>query len=114
MVPNGILIDDPTIQSQSQYFLDYVLEHQDSTGWLGPEVNTTKPRYLWGRYPFFFGAIQMVEANPSQAERVVPALHKFVKLANAMIQNGTGLEDWTNTRWEDFVITLQWYALSLS
>lgn len=111
MVPNGVLIDDPTIQSQTQGFLDYVLDHQDSTGWLGPEVNTTKPRFLWGRYPFFFGAIQMVEANPSLTDRVVPSLHKFVKLANAMLHNGTGLEPWTNTRWEDFVITLQWYVL---
>ncbi len=99
---------DAKIQAQTQAFLDYVLDHQDATGWLGPEVNTTKPRYLWGRYPFFFGAIQMVEANPSIAGRVVPALHKFVSLANTMLHNGEGLEDWTNTRWEDFVITLQW------
>ncbi|KAI0358002.1 hypothetical protein OH77DRAFT_1580683 [Trametes cingulata] len=108
MVPNGVLLGDATIQSQVQQFLDYVLDHQDSTGWLGPEVNTTKPRYLWGRYPFFFGAIQMVEANPSLADRVVPALHKFVSLANTMLHNGEGLEDWTRTRWEDFVMTLQW------
>ena len=108
MVPNGVLMNDATIMNQTQYFLDYVIVHQDSTGWLGPEVNTTKPRYLWGRYPFFFGAIQMVEANPSLATKVVPALQKFVSLANTMIQNGEGLEEWTNTRWEDFVITLQW------
>ncbi|KAI0642095.1 hypothetical protein C8Q79DRAFT_1013969 [Trametes meyenii] len=108
MVPNGVLLDDATIQSQVQQFLDYVLDHQDSTGWLGPEVNTTKPRYLWGRYPFFFGAIQMVEANSSLANRVVPALHKFVSLANTMLHNGQGLEDWTRTRWEDFVMVLQW------
>ncbi|KAI0675672.1 hypothetical protein C8Q78DRAFT_988207 [Trametes maxima] len=108
MVPNGILLDDATIQSQVQQFLDYVLDHQDSTGWLGPEVNTTKPRYLWGRYPFFFGAIQMVEANSSLAGRVVPALHRFVSLANTMLHNGQGLEDWTRTRWEDFVMVLQW------
>ncbi|KAJ3491366.1 hypothetical protein NLI96_g750 [Meripilus lineatus] len=108
MVPLGVLLNDSTIQAQTQQFLDYVLDHQDSTGWLGPEVNTTKPRYLWGRYPFFFGAIQMVEANPSLADRVVPALHKFVSLANSMLHSGQGLEDWTNTRWEDFVITLQW------
>ena len=50
----------------------------------------------------------MVEANSSLAERVVPALHKFVSLANTMLHNGEGLEDWTRTRWEDFVITLQW------
>lgn len=110
MVPNGVLVDDATIQSQVQAFLDYVLDHQDSTGWLGPEVNTTKPRYLWGRYPFFFGAIQMVEANPALTDRVVGALHKFVSLANTMLHDGQGLEPWTQTRWEDFVIVLQWYG----
>ncbi|CAL1715195.1 unnamed protein product [Somion occarium] len=108
MVPLGILLNDSTVQSQTQQFLDYVLDHQDSTGWLGPEVNTTKPRYLWGRYPFLFGAIQMVEANPALESRVVPALHKFVSLANAMLHNGTGVDDWAATRWEDFVIALQW------
>lgn len=108
MVPTGVLVNDATIKSQTQAFLDYVLDHQDSTGWLGPEVNTTKPRYLWGRYPFFFGAIQMVEADPSQTDRVVTALHKFVSLANTMLHNGEGLEEWTNTRWEDFVMVLQW------
>lgn len=108
MVPNGVLLDDPTIQSQVQQFLDYVLDTQDATGWLGPEVNTTKPRYLWGRYPFFFGAIQMVEANSTLTDRVVTAFYKFVALANTMLHNGQGLEDWTRTRWEDFVIVLQW------
>ena len=111
MVPNGVLMNDAAIMNQTQYFLNYVLDHQDDSGWLGPEVNTTKPRYLWGRYPFFFGAIQMVEANPSLAKRVVPALHKFVRLANTMLHNGEGLEDWTKTRWEDFVIVLQWSTL---
>ena len=47
------------IINQTQYFLNYVIDHQDSTGWLGPEVGTDKPRYLWGRFvgmhsdPFF-------------------------------------------------------------
>ncbi|RDX48142.1 hypothetical protein OH76DRAFT_1352774 [Lentinus brumalis] len=108
MIPTGVLVNDPTIQTQVQQFLDYVLDHQDSTGWLGPEVNTTKPRYLWGRYPFFFGAIQMVEANPALTDRVVTALHKFVSLANTMLHDGEGLEDWAKTRWEDFVMVLQW------
>lgn len=53
----------------------------------------------------------MVEANPSLTNRVVSAMYKFVSLANSMLKNGEGLEEWTETRWEDFVITLQWYAL---
>ena len=114
MVPNGVLVDDATIQSQVQEFLDYVLDHQDETGWLGPEVNTTKPRYLWGRYPFFFGAIQMVEVNPALTDRVVTAFYKFISLANTMLHNGEGIEPWMQTRWEDFVITLQWSVALIS
>ncbi|KAE9385764.1 hypothetical protein BT96DRAFT_1026488, partial [Gymnopus androsaceus JB14] len=108
MVPNGILINDTTINEKTQEFLDYVLDNQDSTGWLGPEVDTEKPRYLWGRYPFFFGAIQMVEYKPELTDRVVTAFHKFVKLANKMLRNGEGVDKWAATRWEDFVIVLQW------
>lgn len=55
-----------------------------------------------------FGAIQMVEANPALTNRVVSALHKFVVLANTMLKNGEGVEDWTATRWGDFVMSLQW------
>ncbi|KAI0028293.1 hypothetical protein K488DRAFT_58962 [Vararia minispora EC-137] len=108
MVPNGILMKDATIMAQTQAFLDYVISHQDSTGWLGPEVGTNKPRYLWGRYPFFLGAMQMVEYDPSQTTKVVNAFNKFISLANTMLHAGQGLEDWTRTRWEDFVIMLQW------
>jgi len=50
----------------------------------------------------------MVEADPTLTDRVVPALHRFVALANSMLHEAQGLEDWTRTRWEDFVIVLQW------
>lgn len=52
----------------------------------------------------------MMEADPSLTDRVIPALYKFVRLANMLLHNGQGLEDWTRARWEDFVIALQWYA----
>ncbi|THU97653.1 hypothetical protein K435DRAFT_857427 [Dendrothele bispora CBS 962.96] len=108
MVPNGVLANSSVLNQKTSAFLDYVLSHQDSTGWLGPEVNTTKPRYLWGRYPFMFGAIQMVEAHPELTDQVVNALHKFVALANTMLHNGQGQEDWTRVRWPDFIMVLQW------
>ncbi|KIJ65204.1 hypothetical protein HYDPIDRAFT_88757 [Hydnomerulius pinastri MD-312] len=111
LVPNGVVVDDATIKQQTQQFLDYVFEHQDSTGWLGPEVfDQSKPRYVWGRYPSMFGVTQMIEYSNTLAESIVPALYKFVKLANTMLMNnGTGLEPWGQARWEEFVITLQWY-----
>lgn len=109
MVPNAVLVDNTSIMNLTNYFLNFVLDNQDTSGWLGPEVfDLSKPRYLWARYPYLFGAIQMMEYNTSLAETVIPKLYKFVDLANGMLKNGTGLEEWTQTRWEDFVISLQW------
>ncbi|KAJ6497537.1 hypothetical protein C8R45DRAFT_983301 [Mycena sanguinolenta] len=108
MVPNGVLANAGVIQDKTREFLDYVLDTQDESGWLGPEVGTEKRRLLWGRYPFMMGAIQMTEAYPEVTNRVVDALHRFVPLANAMLKAGNGTDEWAATRWEDFVYTLQW------
>ncbi|KAJ7189546.1 hypothetical protein GGX14DRAFT_547061 [Mycena pura] len=108
MVPNGVLVDAPPINAKTREFLDYVLDTQDESGWLGPEVGTDKRRVLWGRYPFMLGAIQMTEVYPEVTSRVVNALHRFVVLANKMLKAGNGTEMWAATRWEDFVIVLQW------
>jgi len=133
MVPTGVLSNDASIKQKTSDFLAYVLSHQDPTGWLGPEVNTTNVRYLWGRsvnqslklvascrnllssrYPFFFGATQMVESDPSLASQVIPAMYKFITLANSMLKTGQGLEPWTEARWQEFAITLQWFLYALA
>jgi hypothetical protein len=53
----------------------------------------------------------MVEYDPSLTDRVVTALHRFVKLSNRMLRNGEGVDKWAQTRWEDYVVALQWYVL---
>lgn len=66
---------------------------------------------VWGalpRYPYLFGAIQLVEHDPSLAAKVVPALHKFVNVSNTMLHNREGVDAWAATRWEDYVMALQW------
>ncbi|CAK5281695.1 unnamed protein product [Mycena citricolor] len=108
MVPNGVLAESEDINKKTREFMDYVIDTQDESGWLGPEVGTDKRRILWGRYPFFLGAIQMTEAYPELTDTVVDALHRFVPLANAMLKAGNGTEEWAATRWEDFVYVLQW------
>jgi hypothetical protein len=120
MVPNAVLMDHEELLERVQFFLDYVLDHQEDGGWLGPEAGNSRTRYLWGRYvisrsypyldpapifkpithdalsinryPFFFGAMQYVEYFPEYTDRVVEAMHKFVPLANQMIRAGEGLE----------------------
>jgi hypothetical protein len=46
----------------------------------------------------------MAEYNTSLTSRVVSALQNFTSLANTMLKNGEGVEAWTATRWEDYVM----------
>ncbi|KAL1739705.1 hypothetical protein HDZ31DRAFT_68667 [Schizophyllum fasciatum] len=108
MIPNAVLSNNEEIIGKTKEFMDYVLDHQGDDGWLGPEANNNKTRYLWGRYPFFFGAIQLLEVYPEYTDPFLAAMQKFVPLANQMLRDGEGLEIWTNTRWEDFVMVLEW------
>jgi hypothetical protein len=115
MVPTAYLSGSDELLNQTSHFYNFVLDHQDSTGWIGPEVfDLSKPRYLWGRYPFFFGVMMWSEANPSETDRIVDAMYNFSSLAYTMLQNGSGLEPWTETRWQDYVMALQWYAFARS
>ena len=55
MVPNAVLVDSDDIQARTLHFLNFVIEDQDESGWLGPEVfDSNKPRYLWGRLVLTF------------------------------------------------------------
>ena len=109
VVANGYIADSSVLNNRTNYFLNYVLDNQDSNGWLGPEVfDSKKPRYLWGRYPFLFGAVQVAEADPSQKDKILNAVYKFVQLANTMLANNQGLEVWGQNRWAEFALTLQW------
>ncbi|KZV90509.1 hypothetical protein EXIGLDRAFT_740764 [Exidia glandulosa HHB12029] len=104
MVANAFVLNDTRLKGQVQSFLDYVLAHQAEDGWLGPE-----PRILWGRYPALLGLMQFAEADPSQADKIVTAMHKFVALANKMLHNnGDGVDEWGAARYADFILVLQW------
>ncbi|KAG8707752.1 hypothetical protein FRC08_000312 [Ceratobasidium sp. 394] len=110
IVPLAYTIDNPRLKKAVEDFLNHVLDTQWEDGWIGNETNDQwQPRFLWGRYPFLFGAIMHVEANPSFRDRFVAAFHKFVPLSNTMLRNGQGYNDWTDgTRWQDYAMALQW------
>ncbi|CAK7229689.1 hypothetical protein SCUCBS95973_007310 [Sporothrix curviconia] len=86
IVPLAWGLDDARLKAQAKQYLDYVLDHQQADGWLGPET-TPQTRGLWGRALFFFGLTQYAEADPTETERIVDAMHRFVVLANAMLHD---------------------------
>jgi hypothetical protein len=78
-VPLAYELEDTRLKKAVKEFMDYVLNHQYPDGWIGNETGDKwQPRHLWGRYPFFFGAIMMVEADPSYTDKVMismPIIH---------------------------------------
>lgn len=52
---------------------------------------------------------QLVEADSSNAGRVIPAMHGFIHLMHSMLENGgQGYVSWGRARSHDMVITLLW------
>ncbi|KAL6407440.1 Six-hairpin glycosidase [Ilyonectria robusta] len=91
IVPLAWSLDDARLKKQAREYLDYVLDHQAEDGWLGPET-TRQTRGIWARSLLLFGLTQYAEADPSQSNRIVDAMHGFVGLVHTMLDsNFTGL-----------------------
>ena len=117
LVPLAYGLDDERLKTQVLSAADYIINHAAPDGWIGPE-NSTKTRNFWARYPAFLGLTQLVEADPSQASTIIPAMHKFFGLMHSMLaDNYTGYithpgdvfdAQWGRARFQDMMITLQW------
>ncbi|KAI0021043.1 hypothetical protein F4780DRAFT_790764 [Xylariomycetidae sp. FL0641] len=91
VVPLAFGLGDERIIEQVKYYLDYILDHQQPDGWIGFE-KTKATRGLWARCLVLLGLIQYAEADPTQTERIVDAMHRYVVLAHSMLRNNyTGL-----------------------
>lgn len=119
LVPMAYTLDDATLKAQVHAAADYVLGHQQSDGWIGPETGTQ--RTFWGRYPLFLGLTNLVDANSTYEAPVVDALHRFNTLMNSMLranysgyiyhdgdQLGSGDFQWGRVRSQDMMISLMW------
>ncbi|KAK0187694.1 hypothetical protein F5146DRAFT_1104624 [Armillaria mellea] len=95
MVALAFQLEDERLLGQIRAFLDWTLDHQGDDGWIGPE--------------------QYAEADPSQTERIVDAMHKFITLVHSTWSSGSegdpadGFQfEYQYVRWEELVYSLQW------
>lgn len=90
LVPLAYYLDDSRLKDQVHSAVNYILDHQSSDGWLGPEMGTG--RNFWARFPLALGLTQLVEVNSTWEEPVVGALHRFSELMHSMLaDNYTGM-----------------------
>ena len=107
LVPLAYGVDDDRLKRQTAQVVDYILDHQQPDGWLGPEVPAD--RDIYGRFSLCLALMQLVEADPRTGSRVLPALYKFVSLMHTMVAKNIGYEQfWGRVRYPDMIIALQW------
>lgn len=107
LVPLAYGLKDTRLILQVQDVSDYVINHQQPDGWLGPEA--VGDRDLWARFPLFLGLWQLVEADSRRAAKIIRAMYSFVVLMQSMLIENTGFDQfWGRVRYQDMLISLQW------
>ncbi|KAL0575629.1 hypothetical protein V5O48_006354 [Marasmius crinis-equi] len=107
LVPAAFQLNDERLLGAVNTWVDYIIGHQGSDGWLGP-TGDGGTRVLWGRYPVTLALMQYAQANRSATSRVVDSLQKFFVGMEDMMKKGSGLEEWGIMRWQDPAIVIHW------
>ncbi len=107
LVPLAYGLNDSRLILQVEGVSNHILNYQQSDGWMGPEA--VGDRDLWARFPLFLGLSQLVQADPSRADKIIPAMYSFVSLMHHMLIERVGFDQiWGRVRYQDMLISLQW------
>lgn len=107
LVPLAYGLNDTRLILQVEDVSDYVINHQQADGWLGPEA--VGDRDLWARFPLLFGFYQLVEADSNRAAKIIPAMYRFIDLMHSMLIEDVGFDQmWGRVRYQAMLISLQW------
>ncbi|KAI1136929.1 hypothetical protein F5Y05DRAFT_419845, partial [Hypoxylon sp. FL0543] len=119
LVPLAYSLDDEKLKAQVHEVAETVLDLQSERGWIGPEK--VEQWNWWARYPFFLGLTQLVEADLTWGDKVIPKLRKFMDLIAELLLDNQGEKylscypdhmnsdcSWSSIRLADFMITMQW------
>ncbi|KAI9740231.1 MAG: hypothetical protein M1834_004809 [Cirrosporium novae-zelandiae] len=110
-------LDDQRLKDQVFNSTSYIISHQGSDGWIGPETDPRKKNF-WARYPVFLGLTALLEADFPTYNFTLGPMHSFIVLMHEMLANnytgyvkhdGDDFDDqWGRTRMQDMIISLQW------
>jgi len=107
LVPLAFLVDDLQLQAKVKRFVDYILDHQQVDGWLGPigDVAGHQPYDVWPLFPLFKALTQYQEATGDP--RVVPALLRCARKIEQVIDQKP-VYSWAKMRVADLAISMVW------
>lgn len=101
LVPLAYLLDDESLKSKSQKFIDWTLTHQQPNGMIGPPSNDD----WWPRMVMLKVLTQYQEVTSDP--RVLPLLSRYFAYQLQTLPTRP-LKDWGKFRWQDNVLSVLW------
>jgi len=105
-IPLAFLLDDEKLKEKSHRWMDYIISHQHSDGWLGPVHD--KKYHEYDPWPVFIVLKAMTQYQEATGnERVIPAMERVLHRIDNLLDEKS-LFDWGKSRWADLVLSIYW------
>lgn len=112
VIPLAFLLGDEALKTRVSSYVEYILDHQEEDGWLGPRQmiayggGLEMPRYdLWAQFLALKALVQFYEAT--QDRRVIEAVERSLRCIDRHIDLQP-LFDWGQFRWFEALIPIYW------
>jgi DUF1680 family protein len=107
LVPLAYLLDDPALKAKVKRSIDFILDHQQPDGWLGPVGDTQKhkPYDVWPLFPLLKALKQYQEVTGDP--RVIPAMLRCCRKIDEVISKEP-MYSWARFRVTDLAVPVYW------
>lgn len=112
LVPLAYMLDDPALKEKARRYVEYILDHQEEDGWLGPRAMAgpggrvvTAQNDIWGLFLVLKVLMQYGEATGD--ERAAAAVAKCLRMIDLHIDTAP-LFNWAQFRWFEALLPIYW------
>lgn len=107
LVPLAFLLDDQHLKARARYWIDYILEHQQDDGWIGP-LHDQKHGYEYDPWPVSVALKAMTQYQEATGDpRIIPACVRFFRRLQVLLALHP-LTSWAHMRGVELLVSLYW------
>ncbi len=94
-------------------YMDYIVQHQDPGGWLGPGANSTGKGLFWARYYLLYAFANRADSttNATLRQKSIEVMLKHVHASARMMSASNWFQKdggWGTWRMHEYLLVLQW------
>lgn len=110
IIPLAFLLGDERIKAKARDWIDYIVEHQQPDGWLGPirDQRYGEKYRAYDPWPIFVTLKALTQFYDATGdERILPAILRFLQRLDILLDEQP-LFEWGKSRWADLVLSIHW------